>query len=163
MQNIDAATIREHSPALLAFAFRMVHQREEAEDLVQETWISALRSVSGFEGRASLRTWLTRILRRRIADRYRQRRPFAELAEEMLLDERAPEASLDARRMAELAELTFASLTPLEQRAMMLDLSQLERDEAAEQLGITRGHLRVLLFRARQKLEHALQRAGEVR
>jgi len=159
---ITPNAIRELSPGLFAFAYRITRQREEAEDLVQDTWSSALRSAPSFEGRSSLRTWLVSILRRRIADRYR-RAHRAELFEE---DDYAYEAAssaeqLDAHIAASIATRAFSDLTGLEREAITrCDIQDEDRDEASEAMGVTRGHLRVLLHRARHKLELALKAHG---
>jgi RNA polymerase sigma-70 factor (ECF subfamily) len=159
---ITPSTIQELSPGLFAFAYRAVRQREEAEDLVQDTWISALRTVPSFEGRSSLRTWLVSILRRRIADRFRRERGSEVLEEERFAFDGSPaEQRLGDLEAASIATSAMAELTELERRAVLLcDVQDLDRDEASEALGVTRGHLRVLLHRGRHKLEAALRANG---
>jgi RNA polymerase sigma-70 factor (ECF subfamily) len=159
---ITPTTIQELSPGLFAFAYRAVRQKEDAEDLVQDTWISALRTVPSFEGRSSLRTWLVSILRRRIADRYRRERPSEVLEEERFsADSSTAEDRLDTHEAARIANLAMENLTDLERRAVTLcDVDDLDRDEASEAMGVTRGHLRVLLHRGRHKLEASLRTDG---
>jgi RNA polymerase sigma-70 factor (ECF subfamily) len=159
---ITSSTIQELSPGLFAFAYRAVRQREEAEDLVQDTWMSALRTAPSFEGRSSLRTWLVSILRRRIADRFRRARPSEPLEEERhAAAPNAPEERLDAFEAATIAARAMGELTDLERRAVTLcDVQDFDRDEASESMGVTRGHLRVLLHRGRHKLEASLKAAG---
>ena len=54
-----AELVDRHSPAMLALARGHVSSREVAEDVVQETWLALLKGIDGFEGRSSLRTWLS--------------------------------------------------------------------------------------------------------
>lgn len=159
---ITPQAIRELNPSLLAFAYRRVGQRQEAEDLVQDTWFSALRSAPTFAGRSSLRTWLVAILRRRIAERFRRRTPSEPFAEEDF----AATPPLGTERLDNLLALRIAedaltSLSEQERRAVTLcDVEDLDRDRASEQLGVSRGHLRVLLHRGREKLAASLVAHG---
>jgi RNA polymerase sigma-70 factor (ECF subfamily) len=73
MRALDSALLQEHTRYLTAYALRRVSDRSLAEDLVQETLLAALSAEVEFEGRSSLRTWLTGILKHKIADVYRGR------------------------------------------------------------------------------------------
>jgi len=65
--------VADHGPALYRMAYRMVGDRHEAEDIVQETYRSAWTSRRGYESGHSQRAWLASILRRRVVDRWRRR------------------------------------------------------------------------------------------
>ncbi|HVZ33401.1 MAG TPA: sigma-70 family RNA polymerase sigma factor [Polyangiaceae bacterium] len=147
--------VRELGPRMVALARRTAHSREDAEDLVQEMWICALGAAPQFEGRSSVSTWLTTILRRRIADRYRRPRVSLPLDEERLDDGREDVFQLlSAQEQAEALKRLFPVLSALERDALRLcALEDLDRDQVCQRLGITRGHLRVILHRARRRLE----------
>lgn len=159
---ITPATIEQLTPGLFAFAYKVVRQREDAEDLVQDTWVSALRTLPSFEGRSSLRTWLVSILRRRIADKYRRAKPVEELSEDRVaVDIESADARAANMEAASLVRDALPTLTELERRAVELcDVHDFDRERAAEEMGVTRGHLRVLLHRGRQKLQTKLTQQG---
>jgi RNA polymerase sigma-70 factor (ECF subfamily) len=56
-----AACIEQHSPEVYRLALRLMKNEAEAEDVVQETFLSAFKGIDQFDGRAELRTWLYRI------------------------------------------------------------------------------------------------------
>ena len=71
-----AALVRQHRPRLYALAYRLLLDREAAEDVVQETFLSAFRQIERFEPRPSLAAWLNTIALRtasRAASRQRAR------------------------------------------------------------------------------------------
>ena len=75
--------VDRHTPAMIRVAMAYVPTRAAAEDAVQEAWIAVMRGIDGFEGRASLRTWIFRILTNvaiRVGARERRSVPFSALA-----------------------------------------------------------------------------------
>src|SRR6187549_3469283 len=66
---------------LFSYAFFKTGNREEAEDLVQETFLSAFKSLSGFKGNSTEKTWLTSILKNKIIDYYRKKKSGLSLDE----------------------------------------------------------------------------------
>jgi RNA polymerase sigma-70 factor (TIGR02943 family) len=65
--------VERHADHLYSFAFNWLDDKEQARDLVQETFLSALEKVSEFQGNSSERTWLTAILKYKIIGIYRKR------------------------------------------------------------------------------------------
>ncbi|WP_316821737.1 sigma-70 family RNA polymerase sigma factor [Pedobacter gandavensis] len=58
---------------LYNYAFMRVNDKEEAQDLVQETFLAALEKTKNFEGKSTEKTWLTAILKYKIIDHYRKK------------------------------------------------------------------------------------------
>jgi RNA polymerase sigma-70 factor (TIGR02943 family) len=65
--------IDSYADYLYAFAYNRVNDEESAKDLVQETFLSALKARDGFKGEAAEKTWLVSILKRKIIDLYRKK------------------------------------------------------------------------------------------
>jgi len=79
-----ARLVDRHSSAMVRVAMAYVPSRATAEEVVQETWIAVMRGIDRFEGRASLKTWIFRILTNvamRTGTRERRSVPFSALAE----------------------------------------------------------------------------------
>ena len=64
--------IKLYSDYLFNYTISRVNDREIARDLVSETFLSGLKSMENFSGKASERTWLTSILKRKVIDHYRK-------------------------------------------------------------------------------------------
>ena len=83
-----ARWLEDHGDFLYRFAFFQLHDAPAAEDLVQDTLIAAWDARRHYAGAASERTWLTAILKNKVADHYRRTRREAP-GEESLSDDAA--------------------------------------------------------------------------
>jgi len=164
--------VERERPYLLRYASLQLRDAQAAEDAVQDTLVAALAGEAGFGQRASLRTWLTGILKHKIIDAIRKLSREAPAAGEdefdALFDERGhwiempgawsdPDASLDQKRFFAALELCLARLpVKTAQTFMMREHMGLETDEICKELAITATHCWVLLYRARMALRECL-------
>lgn len=84
--------IERYQGRLLSFARRMLAQRSEAEDLVQETFLGLLRSLPNYDRSRSLETYLFAILRHKLSDHFRRQHPGTRQSLETLTLDDAPQA-----------------------------------------------------------------------
>lgn len=151
-----------HGASLTRLALRLTGNRADAEDLVQETYVRALRALPTFEP-GSVDAWLRRIATNLFLDQARRRArlrfdPFPEGAEERVAtgaegpERRFERAHLDVDVAAALAEL------PPDFRAavVLCDLEGYSYQEVAETLGLKLGTVRSRIHRGRTQLRHAL-------
>ena len=164
--------VERERPYLLRYASLQLRDAQAAEDAVQDTLVAALAGEAGFGQRASLRTWLTGILKHKIIDAIRRTSREAPAAGEdefdALFDERGhwiempgawsdPDASLDQTRFFAALELCLSRLPgKTAQTFMMREHMGLETDEICKELAITATHCWVLLYRARMALRECL-------
>ena len=144
---------RRHSGGLYRFALAIVRSAHDAEDIVQETLLRALRAAHGFKGRSSVRTWLFRIARNVALNLVaKSGRRTAEPKEG---SDRSPGPGEEAARKEELAQLRRA-LDELPDHAReiveLFYMQGLKCREMAEIIGSSEGAVRVALFRAVERL-----------
>ena len=160
--------VERHSRYLFAVAHRLVGNVEDAQDVVQEAWLKAHRQLAGFESRADVRTWLTRITLNCAIDQIRGRR-YRELAHDPadlqhgLLGERAAVDAPPADRLLFGVEMqqrlasALTSLTALERAAFMLrHVEGLSIDEIGTALDLRTSATKHCIFRAVRKMRIAL-------
>ena len=169
---------------LVAHCYRMLGSAEEAEDLVQETYLRAWRSFDGFEGRSSVRTWLYRIATNACltAIERRGRRPLPSglggpaedpqtqlvtglevpwlqpLPDALLAGEREdPAAAAVSRTGIRLAFVAALQHLSARERAVLIlrDVLEFPAAEAADLLGTTTTAVNSGLRRARAQLARA--------
>jgi RNA polymerase sigma-70 factor (ECF subfamily) len=162
---------------LYAYAFARVQNRMVAEDLVQETFLSALSGRDGFEGRSSEKTWLTAILRNKIIDHFRELRRqqptdqsedrekqldyfFHENGSWKLKPEKwdvTPGDLLDQKEFWNLFQRCLSKLSERLRTAFSLrEMEGLGCDEICKILGVSSSNCWVMLYRARMLLRRCL-------
>jgi RNA polymerase sigma-70 factor (ECF subfamily) len=141
-------------------AFRLVGDRQEAEDVAQEAYLRVFRGLAGFRGDAQFETWLYRIVSNAAMSHLRKRRRFGEL---VMDPSEEPGEPVSPVRVAEEAvdrdSLTKAldSLPPsLRVVVIMKDVYGLSCREIGGQIGVSEGAVKVRLHRARKRLKEML-------
>ncbi len=160
---------KQFSPHLSALAYRLMRDRDEADDVVQESFIQACRHIKAFEGKSSLLTWLHSITFH-AAQMQRRRRELptvqinADIDDEqsplcnVLVDEtKTPDHAVLATEWHETIKEALNALPASLRSALVLRaIEGLTTKEAAEQLGIEEAAVKVRLHRARQQLRQMI-------
>ena len=153
---------RTHSGKLYGLLLRMVGNPADAEDLLQEVFLSAHRKLEGFRGESALGTWLYRLATNHCLDHLRSRTARTGQLTDALDDEPgladAGSRALAERTVAKMdLERALAQLPEGCRAAFVLhDVQGLEHREVAEALGIAEGTSKSQVHKARLRLRAIL-------
>lgn len=173
-ENAVRALIKHNNQRLFRVARAIMRNDDEAEDVVQETYVKAFTRLDSFRGDSQFSTWLTRIALNEALGRVRRRRPSAELSE---LDAAAgankgcvimfPTSLMPPAADSELARKEVRAF--LEQAVdelpdnfrlvfILRDIEEMSTEETAAQLGLKPETVKTRLYRARRLMKATLQR-----
>jgi RNA polymerase sigma-70 factor (ECF subfamily) len=157
--------VLRYQARVLAAAQRITNNREDAEDVAQETFHKAFLHLDAFQERARFSTWLTRIAMNEALMLLRRRRGFHEVlpeshddgvksTSEAFIDQRpSPEESCWRGERTELLTAAINRLRPTIRRTMMLrDIEERSVEETAQILGASISAVKARLFHGRQRL-----------
>ncbi len=156
---------------LFRYALGRLRDRDAAEDLVQETFLAALRARGRFAGRSSPRTWLVGILKHKLLDAVRRRAadPGPDAAADALFDRKGmwrvrpeewggdPRAALETEEFWAAFHVCLGRLpVRLADAFTLRELEGLAAEQVCAALDVSRGNLWVLMHRARLALWRCL-------
>jgi RNA polymerase sigma-70 factor (ECF subfamily) len=145
--------VSEHGPAMYRLAYRLIGDRHEAEDVVQDTFRSAWDSRGRYDEGRGGRAWLAAILRRRVADRRRRK---SWLPGVRLLPDEEPLVESEPTDLDPYSDEMQQALgrlpDELRETLLLVVVGELTHQEAADVLNVPLGTVLSRVSRARQQL-----------
>lgn len=150
--------VRDWSADLYRFAYWLGRDKNLAEDLVQETFARAWKSIDQLKDPKATKSWLFTILRREHARKFERKAiPIADALEP---DTTPGNPTQDTSTEAFVLRQALSELAPEYREPLLLQvIGGYSMDEIAEQLNLSRGAVMTRLFRARNKLRDRLEEA----
>lgn len=172
--------LQEYGDSLYRYALMQLKNQAAAEDVVQDALLSAYRAREQFQGKSSIKTWLTTILRNKIIDHVRKGKRDPISGSDMLEEDKTISSSFSStgiwskwlnswtsspeklvEQQAFITQLT-ACLTALpsnlRQVFILRIVDNLETEEICEQLNISQNNVWVILYRSRMRLRECLEK-----
>ena len=171
--------VKNHGDYLYNFAYYRVNNKEVSEDVVQETFIAALKAQKSFRGESTELTWLLSILKRKVIDYFRKvssgkertvsdyTLPFQDegMFEGHWLVNRLPkdwstdaDSSLNQEEFQQILEVCLSLLPPKWRSVFVLKfMEELNSDEVCKEAGCTPSNFWVIIHRARLKLRECIE------
>ncbi len=173
-----ATWVDAYGDYLFRYALSRLRNHESAEEVVQETFVAALKSLNQFAGRGAERAWLLGILKRKIVDFVRRRAKSTSLdsndrdeqfvasifdasgkwRDDPRICQSNPSEDLERAEFMQALHACLKGLPPRQGDVFMLrEMEELDSEEICKEMGITASNLWVLLYRARLGLANCLK------
>jgi RNA polymerase sigma-70 factor, ECF subfamily len=162
---------------IYSLALRMLRHEQDAEDVTQQTFLSAIENLSGFRGESSFATWLLRIAAHAALKIIRKRKGLDTVSLEESTEEtdsygsvphpeyiadwrQSPEKLVQQHEISRLLDEALARLDEKHRAVFLLrDVEGLSVKETAEAMGLSEANTKVRLLRARLQLRELLTRS----
>ncbi len=177
--------ISNYADELYGYALSKTGTIELAEDLVQETFLAALKSKNTFRGNSSERTWLFAILKNTIANHYRKASTRSEISNAKLMSDLkssftdyytlegdwqdqafpnnwqiSPSAALENKELADALDRCLKKLPPKQKQVILLKLVEEEDTESiCKDLDLSDTNYWILIHRAKLQLRACIERS----
>jgi RNA polymerase sigma-70 factor (ECF subfamily) len=153
--------MRRHNRQLFRTVRGLLANDEEAEDVLQEAYLSMYLHGASFRGEAKLTTWMTRIAINAALARIEKRRAHVDL--EVVESDANPESDAALRELTRLLEAAIDALPDAQRTVIVLrEIEEMSTSETASMLNLSEEAVRVRLHRARAMLRERLdQTLGE--
>lgn len=153
-----AILINRHKDLAFTLAYRLLSNREDAEETVQDAFVKAYRNLKGFRRDSKFSTWLFRIVYNTALSRKRSKKPVFQWIEELpFVKESSDRSSEEEDTMAERGSMIERAMQrlPEDERALitLFYLNESSVEEIHGITGLSKSNIKVKLFRARKKLQ----------
>ena len=168
-QDAFGMLVERHSIRLFQLVYRMTGNEQDAEDVVQETFLRAYKQLNRFESRAGFSTWLHRIAANCSLDLLRKRKRQDQQADAIEIESEEPISTLASHapppddqvfhlEVQQKIEAVMEQLTPMERTAFVLrHFEGRSIEEIGRALGTGPSATKQSIFRAVQKMRRALE------
>src|SRR5262245_34417657 len=168
-QDAFGLLVERHSIRLFQMVYRMTGNEQDAEDVVQETFLRAYKQLNRFEARAGFGTWLHRIAANCALDLLRKRKRQDQQVDPLELESEEPIPMLPSHAPApddqvfhlevqQKVEAVMGQLTPMERTAFVLrHFEGRSIEDIGRALGTAPSATKQSIFRAVQKMRRALE------
>lgn len=176
--------VDKHGDYLYNYVLYRIHDKTVAEDLVQETFLAALKNIKTFSGKSSIRTWLTAILKNKIIDHFRKVsrelplendeklffeteeifykegrwKDYWDINKDPLVWENNPEKNLEKKQFWDTFYKCLEELPPRFKAIFTLrTMEDLPTEKICKDLNVSSSNIWVILHRSRTQLRRCLE------